>query len=369
MPEKSGVSTSILNKINGMFTPDRSHIHHRLLSLGFTHRNSVLVLYIVSIFFAFFAFAITQVETIEKSYTIALLVGFVLFLGVKKLRYREIAILNNGMIMPFFERWIIKRSTFLVLADLCFIALSFILSYTLIRSINSSFLEFVRFDMILLIVLAIQFTVLWTTGLYRETIRQIGIGNALRIISSVAYAVMATTFVLLVIDAIPLTSSFHLLILNFYFLLTCILGLRITWQALSYWFNRDKESGINVLIYGANENGTMILHKINNSPESNYKVLGFLDDDPELEGKFIYGYPIFGSHWQLAKPKFAVRVDTIFLCKQNIKPENFKRLSNLAQKKQIQVKRLDVKLRSINGISARDKSLQPVFMDSAVTNV
>lgn len=370
MPGKSGSTSSILNKLHGMFTPDRSHIHHRLLSLGFTHRSSVLVLYFVSAFFAFFAFAITQIDNIEKSYTIALIVGFALFLGVKKLRYREISIFNNGMIMPFFERWILNHTTYLLLCDLCFIVISFLLSYSLIRSISPSFIQFINVEMILFLILGVQFATLWITGLYRETIRQIGIGNVLGIISSVSYATVASTFVLLVIDAVPLSNALQLLVVNFYFLLTCILGFRIAWQALSYWFNRDKESDTNVLIYGTNENGTMILHKLNNSfSDNNYKVLGFLDDDPALEGRLIYGYPIFGGHWQLAKPKLSGRVDTIFLCEQDIKPENLKRLKKLAEIRNIQVKRLDITLKKIHTQPVDSATIPAFHFKSAVSTV
>ena len=33
----------------GIFAPDRNHLHHRLLELGFTHRNAVLILYGVTL--------------------------------------------------------------------------------------------------------------------------------------------------------------------------------------------------------------------------------------------------------------------------------------------------------------------------------
>lgn len=373
LPEKPGISSSVMHKIHGMFTPDRSHIHHRLISLGLTHRSSVIVLYLVSAFFAFFAFAITQIENIEKTYLIALTVGFLLFLGVKKLRYREIAIFNNGMMIPFYERWILNRTTFQVIADLSFISLSFFLSYSLLRSINPAFIEFENFRGVLLIVLLVQASVFWITGIYRETIRQMGIGNALGIISSVIYAVLASTFVLLLSDAFPLGHALQIAVVNFYFLLTCALGLRISWQALGYWFNRDRESGLNVLIYGANENGTMILHQINHSSANHYKVLGFLDDNPSLEGKFIYGYPIFGGHWKLTNSKIGSRVDYIFLCENDIKPENFKRLKKIAAEKEIEIKRLDISLKDIDSVSPQKSPVpvsvyEPVFPEATLQN-
>ena len=40
---RSGSSSGALSQRRSPFTPDRSHIHHRLLDLGLSHRNTVLV--------------------------------------------------------------------------------------------------------------------------------------------------------------------------------------------------------------------------------------------------------------------------------------------------------------------------------------
>lgn len=338
---------SIIDKLNRMFTPDNSHIHHQLISMGLTHRNTVILLYFVSALFALSAIVITQIDTFERSVGITLICGLAIFLGIKKLHHREIAIINSKVMLPIYERLVLNKGTFLSLIDLTFIAIAFSLSYKLIYNINPSAIEFQNFNHILIIVLSVQLFTFWISGLYRETLRQIGIGNALKITASVIYAVLFTAAALLVWGSFSFTSGIQLLVLDFYFLLTFILGMRIAYQALSYRFHRNKKSGNNILIYGANENGTMILHKINNSPNSNFKVLGFLDDNPNLEGKSIYGYPIFGSHWKLSKTLRNAKVDYIFICEQDIKPENLNRLKKQADAKGIKIKRLQISLKSI----------------------
>lgn len=348
LPERSKEkSKSMVDKLHEMFTPDSSHIHHQLLSLGLTHRNTVLLLYFVSAFFALGALAITQTDNVEMITIIGLMLSFALFLGIKKLQYREIAIFNNGIMLPVYERWILNRVMFLALIDLVFVAASYMLSYQLLYSMNPSSVQFLDFEQVLAIVITVQLFTLWVTGLYREKIKQMGIGNALKITASVAYAIFSTVFTLLIMDGFLFVSALQFLILDFYFLLTFTLGIRIAYQALSYWFNRYKKHGKNVLIYGANENGTMILHKINNTPESNFKVLGFLDDDSEMEGKLIYGYPVLGGHWKLAKTLRHMDLDYIFICEQDIKPENFNRLKSLAESKGIKIKRLQVRLKNV----------------------
>lgn len=40
------------------FFPDKRHLHHKLLNLGFTHRNSVILIYIAATFFSIFGYQV-----------------------------------------------------------------------------------------------------------------------------------------------------------------------------------------------------------------------------------------------------------------------------------------------------------------------
>lgn len=74
-----------------VFLPDRGHIHHRLLDLGLSHRNAVLVLYGVGTLFALSAFSMVLI----KSRWIGLLLVSVLvtamasFVGLLYFRIRQ----------------------------------------------------------------------------------------------------------------------------------------------------------------------------------------------------------------------------------------------------------------------------------------
>jgi UDP-GlcNAc:undecaprenyl-phosphate/decaprenyl-phosphate GlcNAc-1-phosphate transferase len=63
-----------------IFSPDRSHIHHRLLELGITHRRAVLILYGISVVFTGAAIAVS----IGRSWEVggALLVLTVMLIGI-----------------------------------------------------------------------------------------------------------------------------------------------------------------------------------------------------------------------------------------------------------------------------------------------
>lgn len=81
-----------------IFSPDRGHIHHRLLDLGLTHRRAVLLLYAMSLLFTLAALAIYIGRSWQVGVALVLLmvslVGIVRFVGyfdhaMLRLRQRE----------------------------------------------------------------------------------------------------------------------------------------------------------------------------------------------------------------------------------------------------------------------------------------
>jgi UDP-GlcNAc:undecaprenyl-phosphate GlcNAc-1-phosphate transferase len=62
------------------FTPDRGHFHHRLLDLGLTHRNAVLVIYAVSAMLAVVSVVISERQAIVWFLGVVVAGGLVLYL-------------------------------------------------------------------------------------------------------------------------------------------------------------------------------------------------------------------------------------------------------------------------------------------------
>ncbi len=71
-----------------MFRPDRSHIHHRLLNLGYSHRRVVLLIYGMTILLGAIALLLVFFKDPRAAY-ILVLPGVLFFLTIKKLGYLE----------------------------------------------------------------------------------------------------------------------------------------------------------------------------------------------------------------------------------------------------------------------------------------
>ena len=67
-----------------IFKPDKGHLHHRLLAHGFTQKQAVLLMYVVSALFGLCALALTSVS-IQAAALIIFIVGMAVFLGARKL--------------------------------------------------------------------------------------------------------------------------------------------------------------------------------------------------------------------------------------------------------------------------------------------
>ena len=61
------------------FSPDRSHIHHRLLDLGLSHRDTVLVIYGICALLGLLAFALSETTQLYAFLGIFVISGLVLF--------------------------------------------------------------------------------------------------------------------------------------------------------------------------------------------------------------------------------------------------------------------------------------------------
>ena len=71
-----------------IFRPDRSHIHHRLLELGMSHRHAVILLYGVSGFCGLISLFLLYPRLTNFALIISV-IGIVFIVGVQKLRYPE----------------------------------------------------------------------------------------------------------------------------------------------------------------------------------------------------------------------------------------------------------------------------------------
>jgi FlaA1/EpsC-like NDP-sugar epimerase len=96
--------------------------------------------------------------------------------------------------------------------------------------------------------------------------------------------------------------------------------------------------GPTALIVGANDSGTALLRAIRYHPQINYRVIGFIDDRPDLERCRIEGVPVIGTCDDLPRLAQRQRIDEVLITSGELPGAHVRRLVETSQQHGFHVK-------------------------------
>lgn len=288
-------NASLKEQIRGakrMFEADQKHIHHRLLALGFSHRNAVLVLYALALGLALLAL-LSVLAQYRNAGIILIAVGLATYIGIRKLGYEEIAFLRTGTLLRWYEWLTFNRRFFLGFIDMAVITAAywgaFVLKYDLPWSAELKAWYVGTFPL----VLVVQLAVLYALGLYHGVWQAAEISDLIQVIAAVLPAV-ATSYMIALVN-LPPVDTLRFFLLDTLLLSSCMVGIRSTYRILDYLQQLENLTGEAALIYGAGRGGQLVLRELLQNPCVGLRPIGFLDDDPRLQGRKMNRVPILGS--------------------------------------------------------------------------
>lgn len=348
--EREADDFSFKKALKSLFQPDKSHIHHQLIERGLSHKNTVLVLYTVSILLGLGALIISTTRQSTIIVGIILMLGFILKLGIGQLKYKEIDLLHNGIFFVIYKTLVINKRHFRKFLDSFFILIAFLASYYLIypEMIQSLYKPQYQTATMLGSIFVTQLSVLWFYGLYKETIRRLGIADVLTILKAVGMAVSVSLLIhyLFFQNTLPLRYTPY--ILDFYFLATLILGIRVSFHILKYLFYKSRQNNKRVLICGAGKQGLLALQRLMNINSGQYTPVGFIDEDPAMEGRIVNGFSVFGGHWKLKRLIKTKNIDELHIASPDMSDEVKRRIQKIANEHGLQVRILYSELRNMS---------------------
>ena len=144
---------------------------------------------------------------------------------------------------------------------------------------------------------------------------------------------MLTLFILLIflhffISAMVNTNYFRTQII-IYVLSSClfIIAIRfIIYNRISIYRGGWNKDYRNILIIGAGKVGKEFVGKLKENKDSGFKILGFIDDNPELINKIINGITVFGTINDLENIVKEKKIDEIFITINSISYNNLIKL-------------------------------------------
>ena len=143
-------------------------------------------------------------------------------------------------------------------------------------------------------VVPVQTLIFWSFGLYRGIWRYASLQDLKRLFAAVGVAALVPPLLLVMGEmSAPLPRS--VLLLDPILLLLIMSGSRIAYRV---WKEHDlygalRDLGKPVLILGAGETALTLLRELQRSPQ--WRVVGFLDDDPAKAGRLLNGVKVYGA--------------------------------------------------------------------------
>lgn len=134
---------------------------------------------------------------------------------------------------------------------------------------------------------------------------------------------------------------------------------------LSYQISGKEETGKkekNVLIVGAGNAGYLIAQDIIQSGGLR-KIVGFVDDDPDKQGKRLGGFKVLGDRYAIAELVDAYEVEEILIAIPSLHPEQLQEIANICSVSGCKVQILPEFLRNLSAGALSVRELRPLNIE------
>jgi FlaA1/EpsC-like NDP-sugar epimerase len=215
----------------------------------------------------------------------------------------------------------------------------------------------------LLLVLAVQGLVLWSTGLYKGLWRFASFPDLWNVARASAFGT------LLIITALTIFHGTEVRqVLGAVLVYPAILFLALGLPRMCYRFWKDSRlpakgrasSQQRVLVLGAGRSGAMLEREMHHRGSSD--VVGFLDDDERLRGAQVHGVPVLGTIDQLPRISRESGADLAIIAMPSATNQQMQRIVGICEKSNIEFRTLPT-LNELGSKTTRIDDLKRVAID------
>jgi len=303
----------------------RDHTSHRLVAMGFSESDAVLILWALA-----GAGGLAAVLARHSSSSEAVLIGPLLLialvlLGVQLARVRvydgdDFSLLLRRPYTPLLLDVAYKRRIFEVLLDLVLVAFSYYASY-LIRFDQDFPLYSALFEKSLPVVIACQLSCFFVTGVYGGTWRYMGLGDVTTYFKGIALAVLSSVMVLVYVYRFEGFSR-GVFAIDGMLLALLLVGTRLSFRIVGDAAGRHRRTGKPVIIYGAGDGGALLVRELRDNPHRGFEPVAFIDDDPSKHRRRMMRLLVVGGVGTLPDAIAEHRPYAVIISSVKINPAN-----------------------------------------------
>jgi UDP-GlcNAc:undecaprenyl-phosphate GlcNAc-1-phosphate transferase len=347
---------TVLRKMRGRKASQggRDHTSHRLVALGLSERNAVLMIYAFAVIAGFLALLVSEMPTARSLALIGVFTAALAIVGVYLSKVKvyeqteeELATRNNAM-FAFIVNISYKRRIFEVFLDAFLITLAYYAAYALQFG---SFENTTNWDLFIktapLLVVLKLFAFL-AVGVYRGIWRYTSVGDFITFSKGVtAGSVLSVGAILLLYRFQNFSRTVFVIdaILLLLMLVVSRMAFRLIREILPH---KTAFDGRRVLIYGAGDGGEMVLRELRNNSEWNLRPVGFIDDDPMKKGKVINGLTVYDANGSLVEICREKSIDEILISSGKISNASLNKLRETCRDEDIGLKRAQMKIEPVD---------------------
>jgi UDP-GlcNAc:undecaprenyl-phosphate/decaprenyl-phosphate GlcNAc-1-phosphate transferase len=325
------------------------HVSHRLVSLGFSERSAVRILYLIALSGGLIAMMIQQ-EGLQPILPVAVLFGVGLTLmGVYLARVRaydaeDFGALKRSLFAPFLRHLTFRWHAGQVLLDLVLIAVCYYTAYR-IRFEGETFSTFAPYLMgSLPAIMGCKLAALYFSGLYDRSWETFSLVD----LFSVVRGVMAGTILsVLVVAYVYRFEGFSraVFLIDAMLLVTAICGTRASFRVITDAASVRRRHATRVAIYGAGAGGHLLVREMRANRIWNSQPVVFLDDDPFKRNRLILGVPVRGTAADLDRLIRSQRIEELIISTQAVNGNVEKQIRSVCEDAGVPVRRLHLEIR------------------------
>jgi UDP-GlcNAc:undecaprenyl-phosphate GlcNAc-1-phosphate transferase len=325
------------------------HVSHRLVSLGFSDRSAVRILYLFGLIGGLTAWSLQRWSGVEPMLPAVALFGvIVILLGIYLARVpaynaQDFVALQKSSFAPFLKDLAFRWHAGEVLLDLVLITVCYYGAYRL-RFDGESLDDFLPyFTATLPVVLGCKLASLYASGLYQRSwdtfglrdltavFRGVGFGALLTVAASYyLYRGEGSSRVVFMLDAMLLSGA--------------IVATRASFRTMNLVAATRNKKSRRVLVYGAGAYGRLLVRELRANAAWRMNPVGFMDDDPMKARRWIVGVPVHGTIDQLENVMRTYSVDEVLLSSPSINGSVEYRIREVCGQMQRPVRRLHMEI-------------------------
>lgn len=283
----------------------KDHSSHRLVGLGFSEKMSVLILYTLAGFGGITAVLMatfTDISIFIFGLFSVFLMIIGLYLGKRKVYVQEVNKAHTANGWTPLKKIIYKKGFIEVALDIILISLSYFFACYLYASVGTDHAYHYLFKNTIPIVILTTIFIFRFSGIYK------GLWNLFSIedIASFVKACFLTVLIISIVNTLILKSEFFWQVYLVFglFLFFIVVGSRLSFRFFDAFVGSYglSQRPVKIILYGAGTAGKMAVDEIKrNEVYRNIQPIGFLDDDPHKQGKYVSGIQIIGHHGLLPR--------------------------------------------------------------------